>query len=120
MQVLLQRYSRCEDIVVGVPFAGRDVEETQRLVGFFVNVLPLRTTLEVGASVNEGLNSRFSCMHGVSTRVREPLARYGVSASAPAESGTHARPHTGTLLAFALIWAKVHTGLLRSIVGSTP
>lgn len=51
MQVLLMRYSRCKDIVVGSPFAGRDVEETQRLIGFFVNVLPLHTSLEVGPSV---------------------------------------------------------------------
>jgi amino acid adenylation domain-containing protein len=44
-QVLLHRYSREEDIVVGVPVAGRGRPEVERLIGFFVNTLALRTDL---------------------------------------------------------------------------
>ena len=43
--VLLSRYSRQEDIVVGSPIAGRNHSETEKLIGFFVNTMVLRTNL---------------------------------------------------------------------------
>ncbi|HMV99523.1 MAG TPA: amino acid adenylation domain-containing protein [Acidobacteriota bacterium] len=42
-QTLLSKYARQEDIVVGTPIANRDLFETKRLIGFFTNVLALRT-----------------------------------------------------------------------------
>ena len=44
-QVLLMRLSSQHDITVGAPFAGRDDTETYPLIGYFVNMLPLRTDL---------------------------------------------------------------------------
>ena len=44
-QVLLMRYSGQEDIAVGTPIAGRTQPETERLIGFFINMLVLRTDL---------------------------------------------------------------------------
>ena len=44
--VLLARYSRQEDIVVGLPIANRNHAEIEGLIGFFVNTLVLRTQLE--------------------------------------------------------------------------
>jgi len=41
--VLLQRYSHQEDLVVGTPIAGRNRAEGEPLIGFFVNTLALRT-----------------------------------------------------------------------------
>jgi amino acid adenylation domain-containing protein len=43
--VLLHRYSDEEDIVVGVPTAGRSRVEFENLIGFFVNMLALRVDL---------------------------------------------------------------------------
>lgn len=43
--VLLGRYSSEEDIIVGVPVAGRNLPETENIYGFFVNILALRTDL---------------------------------------------------------------------------
>ncbi|HLF04001.1 MAG TPA: amino acid adenylation domain-containing protein [Dehalococcoidia bacterium] len=43
--VLLHRYTRQEDILVGSPVAGRERVETEGLIGFFVNDLVLRTDL---------------------------------------------------------------------------
>ncbi|NPC46131.1 amino acid adenylation domain-containing protein [Corallococcus sp. AB032C] len=43
--VLLQRYTRQDDLVVGTPIANRNRAETEGLIGFFVNTLPLRTNL---------------------------------------------------------------------------
>jgi amino acid adenylation domain-containing protein len=44
-QVLLYRYSNQEDVVVGTPIANRSRPEIERLIGFFVNTLAMRTDL---------------------------------------------------------------------------
>ena len=44
-QILLHRLTGQEDIVLGMPIAGRTHLETEKLLGFFVNTLPLRTDL---------------------------------------------------------------------------
>jgi amino acid adenylation domain-containing protein len=44
-KVLLHRYTRQEDIIVGTPIAGRNRAELEGLIGFFVNTLVLRTDL---------------------------------------------------------------------------
>ena len=44
-QILLSRYSGQDDIAVGSPIAGRNREEIENLIGFFINTLVLRTDL---------------------------------------------------------------------------
>lgn len=44
-QVLLHRYTRQDDIVVGSPTAGRKRPELEGLIGFFVNMIVMRTRL---------------------------------------------------------------------------
>jgi amino acid adenylation domain-containing protein/non-ribosomal peptide synthase protein (TIGR01720 family) len=44
-KILLYRYTGQEDICVGSPIAGRQQEETESLIGFFINALALRTDL---------------------------------------------------------------------------
>jgi non-ribosomal peptide synthetase component F len=44
-KVLLMRYSREKDIVVGTPIAGRTRSEIEGLIGFFVNTLVIRTDM---------------------------------------------------------------------------
>jgi amino acid adenylation domain-containing protein len=41
--VLLHKYTRQEDIIIGTQVAGRKHVDTERLIGFFVNMLILRT-----------------------------------------------------------------------------
>ncbi|MGG4499056.1 amino acid adenylation domain-containing protein [Brevibacillus reuszeri] len=43
--ILLYRYTGQEDIVVGTPIAGRNMIETERMVGMFVNTLALRNKI---------------------------------------------------------------------------
>ncbi|MBC9933117.1 non-ribosomal peptide synthase/polyketide synthase [Chitinophaga qingshengii] len=45
-KVLLYRYSGQEDITVGTPVSGRTRQETESLIGCFVNTLALRTQLQ--------------------------------------------------------------------------
>src|SRR5580693_6404864 len=42
-QVVLSRWSGQQDIVIGTPIAGRTDRQTENLIGFFVNMLALRT-----------------------------------------------------------------------------
>src|SRR5215217_4788468 len=53
--VLLWRYSRQEDILVGTPIANRNRAEIEGLVGFFVNTLVLRSKLNPRISFREFL-----------------------------------------------------------------
>jgi len=53
--LLLARWSRSDDIVIGCPLAGRTREELAGLIGYFVNVLPLRSQINWEVSVNDFL-----------------------------------------------------------------
>lgn len=52
-QVLLHRYTGQEDIVVGTDIAGRNRQELENLIGFFVNHPVLRTRLDGNPSFRE-------------------------------------------------------------------
>lgn len=45
LQILLYRYSGQKDLIVGTPSANRPRTETEYLIGYFVNMLPIRTIL---------------------------------------------------------------------------
>ncbi len=45
-KILLHRYSGQEDICVGTPVANRGQQETEELIGFFVNTLALRSQVQ--------------------------------------------------------------------------
>ncbi|MDI5895994.1 non-ribosomal peptide synthetase [Flavobacterium algoritolerans] len=46
VKVLLYRYTNQKDIVIGSPIAGREHEDLQNQIGFYVNTLALRTQFE--------------------------------------------------------------------------
>ncbi len=54
-QILLSRYTQQRDIVVGTDMAGRTHVETEQLIGFFVNLLVLRTKLDTQETFREVL-----------------------------------------------------------------
>ncbi len=49
-QVLLARYARQREVIVGTSFANRADQDTQRLIGFFVNMMTLRADLSPAQS----------------------------------------------------------------------
>ncbi|HLM54865.1 MAG TPA: amino acid adenylation domain-containing protein, partial [Pyrinomonadaceae bacterium] len=53
--LLVARYSREPDVVVGTPTAGRVLEEVEGLVGFFINNLALRSRFEPGEKFRDYL-----------------------------------------------------------------
>jgi thioesterase domain-containing protein len=61
-QVLLCKYSKQQDIVIGIPASGRNIVEAETLIGLFVNTIILRTSLSGNPTFIEVL-----------TQVRETL-----------------------------------------------
>jgi amino acid adenylation domain-containing protein len=55
LEVLLHRYCRQDDILLGTPIAGRTRPETQELIGAFINTLVLRVSLAGDPSFEEAL-----------------------------------------------------------------
>ena len=45
LQVLLGRYSRSDDVVIGSPLGNRTHPELEGLIGYFVNSAAFRTSL---------------------------------------------------------------------------
>lgn len=43
--IFLSKYSNQDDIIIGVPTAGRNIPGLENLIGMFINTLPLRTKL---------------------------------------------------------------------------
>jgi tyrocidine synthetase III len=54
---LLYRYTSQNDLVVGIPVAGRERNELQDGAGYYVNMLPLRTRFDEGCSFEELLET---------------------------------------------------------------
>ena len=52
-QTLLYRHTGQDDLIVGIPIAGRDKTETEALIGFFVNTLAIRTVFSDKLTFNE-------------------------------------------------------------------
>ncbi|QAT87101.1 long-chain-fatty-acid--CoA ligase [Corallococcus coralloides] len=50
---LLSRYSGQDDLVIGAPLAGRQRQELEGLVGFFINTVPLRITANRDTSFHD-------------------------------------------------------------------
>ncbi|MBW4417621.1 MAG: amino acid adenylation domain-containing protein [Myxacorys californica WJT36-NPBG1] len=56
LKTLLYRYTGQEDVVVGTDVANRNRAETEALIGFFINILVLRTSLQGNPSFRELLD----------------------------------------------------------------
>jgi NRPS condensation-like uncharacterized protein/alpha-ketoglutarate-dependent taurine dioxygenase len=52
-ETLVYRYSKQQDILVGTPIAGRNRAQIEGLIGFFVNMLALRTNVSGGLRFRE-------------------------------------------------------------------
>ncbi len=54
--ILLYRYSQQNDLIIGIPTTNRQNEDLEKMIGFFVNTLPVRLQLDVKESIFESLN----------------------------------------------------------------
>lgn len=53
LSAVLHRYTGQDDIIVGAPTAGRNLPQVQGMLGYFLNILPLRINLSGDPSFNE-------------------------------------------------------------------
>ena len=74
-QLLLSRYSGQDDVVIGSTIAGRSRAETEGLIGFFINALPLRTDLSGDPSFLELLKRVHEVCLGAYTHQDAPFER---------------------------------------------
>lgn len=56
-KILLSRYTGQADVCVGTPLAQRPVQETEALIGFFINTLPLRSVISEKQSYRDALKT---------------------------------------------------------------
>lgn len=73
--VLLHRYSRENDVVVGTPVANRDRPEIENLIGYFANMVALRTDLSGAPTFREVLSRVRSTALGAFAHQRLPFER---------------------------------------------
>jgi non-ribosomal peptide synthetase component F len=80
---VLLRYTGQDDLVVGVPVAGRDRQETHGLVGYFINTLPVRCVAVEGASfadmVREASAATLAALDHSLLPIEEVVAASGVA-----------------------------------------
>lgn len=85
--LLLHRYCRQDDIVVGVPLAGRTQSELRSTVGYFINPVPLRSILDEDATVSDFLAANGQSVNGGLENQHFPLARLVDRLSVPRDPG---------------------------------
>ncbi|HSK75700.1 MAG TPA: non-ribosomal peptide synthase/polyketide synthase [Thermoanaerobaculia bacterium] len=73
--VLLGRLSSSGEVVVGMPVAGRSRLEMEGLIGFFVNILPLRLDLRPGPTFRELLRQAREATLGAFAHQELPLEK---------------------------------------------
>ena len=86
-EILLHRYCQQEDIVIGVPLAGRNQPDLQGVVGYFVNPVPIRSTIEGDPTVSDYLQANSAQINGALENQQYPLTRIVDDLKVPRDPG---------------------------------
>jgi amino acid adenylation domain-containing protein len=86
-EILLHRYCRQDDLVVGVPLAGRNQPELQGVVGYFINPVPMRSRVDDDPTVAAYLERNREEVNGALEHQQFPLARLVDRLKVPRDPG---------------------------------
>jgi amino acid adenylation domain-containing protein len=86
-QILLQHYSRQEDILVGCPMAVRTLGKLESLIGYFVNTVVLRGDLSGNPTFREFLHKLNRHIIGALSHQEVPLERLVEELKVPRQPG---------------------------------
>ena len=86
-EILLHRYCRQDDLVVGVPLAGRNQPDLQGVVGYFINPVPLRSHIEDDPTVAAYLDRNRDQINGALEHQQYPLGRLVDKLKLPRDPG---------------------------------
>lgn len=86
-QLLLSRYARQEDVVIGTPSAGRGVGELEGLIGFLVNPVPMRLIVDKEESFNSLLRKAAQIVEGARRNNTIPIQRIAQAIGAQRSAG---------------------------------
>jgi amino acid adenylation domain-containing protein len=73
--ILMHRYCQQDDIVIGVPLAGRTQPELRSSVGYYINPVPLRSVIEGDPTVSDYLSLSSQRVSGALEHQQYPFAR---------------------------------------------
>ncbi len=74
-EILLHRYCNQEDLLVGVPLAGRNQKELHDLVGYFINPVAVRSNVEDDPTFRDYLAGNSEVVIGTLENQHYPLAK---------------------------------------------
>ncbi|NNE90007.1 MAG: amino acid adenylation domain-containing protein [Verrucomicrobiales bacterium] len=86
-EILMHRYCQQDDLVVGVPLAGRSQSEVQNLVGYFINPVPVRSTIEDDPTIADYLERNRDQVNGAIENQQYPLAKMVDRLQVPRDPG---------------------------------
>ncbi|PWY55829.1 hypothetical protein DGG96_09950 [Legionella qingyii] len=101
-QVLLSRYSGQSDFVIGIPTTHRRQSGLEKTIGYFINTLPIRATLDEGETFN-------SLLRKVKTKVLDALKNQDISFDKIVNALNRQRNANGTSLFQVMFVLQKHT-----------
>ncbi len=85
--ILLHRYCQQDDLVVGVPLAGRSQPELQSLVGYFINPVPVRSDVSDDPTVVDYLTRNREHVNGALENQHYPMSKMVDELNVPRDPG---------------------------------
>ena len=102
--ILLSKYTSQEDIIIGTPIIGRKSEEFQKIIGMFVNTLPIRTLPEDNKTFKTFLEEVYENFLNTYDNQDYPLANLIKKLNLERESGRN--PLFDVVFVFQDAWLK--------------
>ena len=86
-EILMHRYCQQDDLVIGVPLAGRSQPDLQNIVGYFINPVPVRSTVDDDPTVAAYLERNRDQVNGAIENQQYPLSKMVDRLKVPRDPG---------------------------------